>query len=373
VPVVQTRHGPAHECHTPRRRRLWELPEAAHELLLGLGFPPDTLRAHVAHALGRVKGCHYRLQGSDADVLFSAIRDLGQRNPLAEALQQRLDERHVLALQRWARLREPDALRAAWLQALASGEVAAALWALLTHRLGAELQADALVEARAWLLERARRSVVQAAQDASQHAALDAARAQAAGLQLRLQKQQADGAAALDTLRRELAAALGEAARLRAQPRQPAPPAPRMESETPPRPAAAVAATPAPPCAAPAPAPSATAAAALPVVQGRHVLCVGGVKRAVARYRAHVEHLGGRFVHHDGGAEDGVQRLQGHLQRADLVLCQAGCINHEAYQRIKHFCARSGKPCIYLPRPSLSHFERALQQLATPGQPRSPA
>jgi hypothetical protein len=55
-----------------------------------------------------------------------------------------------------------------------------------------------------------------------------------------------------------------------------------------------------------------------------------------------------------------VQGLDGQLQRADVVICQAGCINHEAYHRIKRHCDRTGTPCVYVQRPSLAHFDRAL-------------
>ncbi|MCY7316106.1 MAG: DUF2325 domain-containing protein [Rubrivivax sp.] len=95
-------------------------------------------------------------------------------------------------------------------------------------------------------------------------------------------------------------------------------------------------------------------------VHGRRVLCVGGIQHAVARYRGRIESLGGLFEHHDGGLEDSVQSLDGRLNRADLVICQAACINHQAYHRIKRHCERTGTPCIYLDRPSLSRLDRAL-------------
>jgi hypothetical protein len=94
-------------------------------------------------------------------------------------------------------------------------------------------------------------------------------------------------------------------------------------------------------------------------VQGRRVLCVGGIQHAVARYRGRIETLGGQFEHHDGGLEDSLQALEGRLSRADVVICQAACINHEAYHRVKRHCERTGKPCVYLDRPSLSRFDRA--------------
>jgi len=100
-------------------------------------------------------------------------------------------------------------------------------------------------------------------------------------------------------------------------------------------------------------------------MHGRHVLCVGGMRHAVARYRARIEGLGAHFEHHDGGLEHSVQVLDGRLRRAEVVICQAACINHEAYHRIKRHCERTGTPCVYLERPSLSRFDRALRDLAS--------
>jgi hypothetical protein len=97
-----------------------------------------------------------------------------------------------------------------------------------------------------------------------------------------------------------------------------------------------------------------------PAISGQRVLCVGGMPGAQRRYQALVEAGGGRFAWHDGGLEDKVQRLDQQLQGADLVVCQAGCLNHEAYRRIKGHCKRLGKPCVYLQRPSLSGFARSL-------------
>jgi Uncharacterized protein conserved in bacteria (DUF2325) len=108
---------------------------------------------------------------------------------------------------------------------------------------------------------------------------------------------------------------------------------------------------------------SATSTAASSPVQGRRVLCVGGIQHAVSRYRSRIETLGGRFEHHDGGIHDNAHVLEGRLARADLVICQAGCINHAAYHRIKQHCQRTGTPCLYLERASLSRFDRALQGL----------
>jgi hypothetical protein len=78
------------------------------------------------------------------------------------------------------------------------------------------------------------------------------------------------------------------------------------------------------------------------------------------RYRRLVETAGARFDFHDGGLEQGLHRLDRQLLAADLVVCQAGCLNHEAYRRVKGHCRRADKTCLFVERPSLAHFARTL-------------
>jgi hypothetical protein len=395
-----------------RRRRLWDLPTQAHELLLALSFTPEVLRREVARAVGQLRHARCVLQGRDVDVLYSAVHDMGTRNPLSELLHKRLDERHAAALLRWSGLRGTAAVQAAWhglrdATATAhtdSSGLAADLWAALTHPLGTELQADALYDARTWVFTQARRGLQQQAhlhtQQAAVQAQLLASQRVAQQAQERCVSQQHLNQSKIAELQGALAKALADAARWQASHMQllahqnitpkicALQPAALLASDLPAVPAlhvvpavhvarAAPVVTPRlierppaathPPdsralwCPQPQPHQPKTSQAALPpTVQGRHVLCVGGIRRAVMRYRARVEQLGARFAHHDGGAEDGVQGLDGQLQRADVVICQAGCINHEAYHRIKRHCDRTGTPCLYVQRPSLAHFDRAL-------------
>ena len=93
------------------------------------------------------------------------------------------------------------------------------------------------------------------------------------------------------------------------------------------------------------------------------VLCVGGRTAAVPLYRHIVEKEGGRFLHHDGGEEDSSARLDATLAGADLVICQTGCISHNAYWRVKDHCKRTGKPCVFVETPSTAGLKRALAQL----------
>ncbi len=80
-------------------------------------------------------------------------------------------------------------------------------------------------------------------------------------------------------------------------------------------------------------------------------------------YRQLIERTGGRFLHHDGGEEDAHARLDANLAAADLVICQTGCISHDAYWRVKEHCKRHGKRCVFVDKPSASSLQRALGQI----------
>jgi hypothetical protein len=93
------------------------------------------------------------------------------------------------------------------------------------------------------------------------------------------------------------------------------------------------------------------------------VLCVGGRPASVPIYRDLVEQTGGEFLHHDGGQEESVAQLESTLAAADLVICQTGCISHDAYWRVKNHCKRTGKPCVFVDTPSSAGLKRALVAL----------
>jgi hypothetical protein len=97
-------------------------------------------------------------------------------------------------------------------------------------------------------------------------------------------------------------------------------------------------------------------------LQQKNVLCVGGRSGNVASYRDLIERVGGHFAHHDGGMEDSQSLLDSSLAAADLVICQTGCISHNAYWRVKEFCKRTGKRCVFVENPSVSSLARGLEQ-----------
>ena len=368
----------------PRRRRLWQLPTQAHELLLALSFTPEWLRREAARTLGQIHKGQCILKGRDVDVLYSVVHDLTTRNPLAEAFQKHLDQRHAMAVQRLKKLHDAAALQAAWAAALDNGDMPAMLWALLTHPLGAQLETSVLYDARAWVFAHTRRSVVLAQAQLQAESRAANARKQADDLRGRLMAQERQATQTLSHAQAEIARLNGELVRVTsvvAVPSSPAAAARRVVASDgvrdgvrdevcdeigttlvkggPKAPSSLKPAPPPPPPVVTAAAPEKATSPPI-VVQGQRVLCVGGIQHAVARYRARVERLGGQFEHHDGGLEDSPQALEGRLSRADVVICQAACINHEAYHRVKRHCERTGKPCVYLDRPSLSRFDRSI-------------
>jgi hypothetical protein len=92
------------------------------------------------------------------------------------------------------------------------------------------------------------------------------------------------------------------------------------------------------------------------------VLCIGGRSKTVPVYRSIIESAGGKFSHHDGGMEHNVALLEPSMAAADLVICQTGCISHKSYFRVKEFCKRTGKQCVYVENPSASSLCRRLEE-----------
>lgn len=100
-------------------------------------------------------------------------------------------------------------------------------------------------------------------------------------------------------------------------------------------------------------------------LRDKTIVCVGGRSGSIASYRAFIEQIGGQFSHHDGGIEDNPRQLEHTLSSADLVVCQTGCVSHNAYWRVKDYCKRTGKQCVFVENPSISSLARSLSRLET--------
>lgn len=92
----------------------------------------------------------------------------------------------------------------------------------------------------------------------------------------------------------------------------------------------------------------------------KSVLCVGRDEPAALVAQQAIEEAGGYFLHHDGydGADEAT--LEASLTAADLVICQAACVSHDAYWRVQDHCKRTGKQCVLVSQPQAMHFVRSL-------------
>ena len=93
-------------------------------------------------------------------------------------------------------------------------------------------------------------------------------------------------------------------------------------------------------------------------VREKSVLYVGHVSGKAPGLA--IEQAGGRFLHHAGGDDgvDDVAALEASLVAADLVICQTGCVSHDAYWRVHDHCKRTGKQCVLVDQPQAMHFIR---------------
>lgn len=89
------------------------------------------------------------------------------------------------------------------------------------------------------------------------------------------------------------------------------------------------------------------------------VLCLGRDEPGADFARRMVEVAGGQFILHavaDRDQDDAA--LEASLVAADLVICQAGCVSHDAYWRVQDHCRRTGKECVLVDQPRVLDFLR---------------
>ncbi|RJG00244.1 DUF2325 domain-containing protein [Noviherbaspirillum sedimenti] len=389
--------GPGHDAAATtgsRRRRLWDLPQQCHCPVVGVCLPLETLSRLASKALGG------KAIASDYEVHVGAVAECVQRNRLSELMQNELDRRYARKIRDFRSAKNTQALQDMWVEAVRQSDVSGAFWAALTHprcdavlqetlcrdmhmiqhQAGASLRTDItrfnalqhengiLTRELAKAQERATRIIAEKSTEIA-HLTTQVFRVRAESIAkdsriafltedmavlkaslpdletiTRLQKKIEQMALRQSTvdeqnarLRQELASARKLLAAL-----------PNDTSEA----AKAVIAGHAEPC-------------IVPVhLHHKTVLCVGGRNGSIASYRDIIERVGGRFAHHDGGLEDSPNVLDANLAAADLVICQTGCISHNAYWKVKDFCKRNGKRCVFVENPSATSLMRGLQQIS---------
>jgi hypothetical protein len=380
-----------------RRRKLWELDPHDHCPVIGTCFELDEIRRLVRKANLDASGL------SEFELHRTVVSYCKERNRLSEILQRSLERRFALVVQRFSRASSAAGVLAAWQDSVRHGEVAGALWAALTHpgcdgdtahliygevhmlshQSGAGQRADLERLAELERLNSELRRELDALSEKSAERLADKS-AEVESLKLRLALTEAETCAKEALIARLMACERSESMRaeeedLRARAEAHARRAKAAEATV----AelglsiAALAEELAETRADLAAAEEAIAQSLAPEgcteeceavrLDGRCVLCVGGRPGLVELYRGLVERLGGRFQHHDGGIENNPRTLDAPLAGADAVVCQAGCISHITYGKLKEHCKRTGKPCVYLKRPSVSGFARGIRSIAQGG------
>lgn len=100
-------------------------------------------------------------------------------------------------------------------------------------------------------------------------------------------------------------------------------------------------------------------------IGGKCILYVGGRNSLIPRCREIVEQQGGGFIFHDGGIEQSTSRLSEVLSKVDIVMCPLDCISHDACRFVKKSCKRHQKKLILLKKSGVSSFKRGLDRINT--------
>ena len=393
-PLLSTRiietQGPLVQ-DTGGRRRIWELHNNFHCSVIGTCLTTGELR----HALGKLdiagieKETDHQLHGRA--VALSAKRDIGSK-----LLQKALDRRHRTVINHFSKARSSEEVAKLWDQAVRDGDIPGAYWAVLTHPetteavvkavfgevhmlshlVGAanradirmlreqELQINTLrekVRRQESLLREANRSrtlLMQDIQNARIELALQRDRLEEPpqiqthdALAIRLEQESSKVARLerrLEVVARELENEQRERnlAEDRLQQRS-------IDLEAAER----------------------AWSNAFPVLaageqrkrrdlDGMTLLYVGGRPGQVAQMRQIAELWNVELLHHDGGVDERVGRLEGYLARAERTLFPVDCVSHNAIAVIKRMAQQSGRTFTPLRSSGLTTFVVALQEIA---------
>jgi len=378
-----------------RRRKLWDLQAKFHCPVVGVCFEVSELRTLISRIM------HFPRETTDFMLHTTAVGACETRSRLSEVLQKYLERRFPLAVRRFSGARSAEGLRALWRESCKTGsDIPGALWAswthpacdaslaqeiyadihMIQHQVGSGTRADlaalqavqaenaelrkqlheARADAEAQGLERSREAQILVRQIADLRASLagkegmlatvtgqfDTLRQSLPELKARqsLARRASDAEARATALRASVAGLEGEVERLG-----------RLVQHAEETIAHLLAAD------------ASAAGQGHPVLDeppsdlaGKRILCVGGRSGSVDAYRRMVEQRGGSFLHHDGGLEENLNRIDAALAAADLVVCQAGCISHNAYWRVKEQCKRTGKPCVFVRGAGVTSFGRVV-------------
>jgi Uncharacterized protein conserved in bacteria (DUF2325) len=361
-----------------QRLALWEIEGGMQCSIVGTCLSDhDLIAAIQKHKLRVDRGAQ------SYDIHSYCVRAAGQSSPFSRTLTKLLDRRFAGAVRLMGRASTDEEMRALWERLRDSGQIAAGYWAVMSHahipdalKVGvfgevhmlshlngrdANQLALRLAEAErktADLETRLRRSE-QAKLDAL--AERDAARAALAAAPAPASPPARDlgppPKAADAPLRHKLAKCERALLSARVRARQAEETIARLTGNAPSplRPRLA--------------APRAETAAGLrrhgPLPQ--RVLYLGGRSGLVPHLREVASDRVAAFLHHDGGIEDSLHRIEEMIEHCDAVVCPVDCVSHGACRMAKAACQRLNKRFLPIASASRSGFERALEELARLG------
>ena len=93
---------------------------------------------------------------------------------------------------------------------------------------------------------------------------------------------------------------------------------------------------------------------------GLTMLYVGGRPGLIDQLKAVATRRGGTLISHDGGIEENLAALPGLVSRADAVFFPIDCISHAAVGQIKKYCRDGHKPFVPLRTASAASFISAI-------------
>lgn len=345
-----------------------------------------------------------RQRTTDLEIHHEAVKLAGAGGEGCKALQKALDERYALALRRFSAARGAQAVLGLWQDAVASGDIPPAYWAVMTHPeasvavrqaafgevhmlshlVGAANRADirrlmALEAENGALRDKLERQQERLQEMSARH---DAATRQTAELGDRLTQLAArePAHAELHALRETLAARADDAA-LQASRREAAEQRVLQEQD-----AARELRAQLEDALAQLKISRAEALAmehavlsadgngeqaqdrhpGLRLLQGKRIVYVGGRPGSNNTLKSLVESTGGQLVLHDGGIEDRKGLLAATVARADMVVFPVDCIDHDSMSTIKRVCDRHQVAYYPLRTASVASFVELASRVAMP-------
>lgn len=371
------------------RPRIWELAKSCHCVTLGTCLTLAELRK-TAKRLGLFHGIELM---TDYELHGAFVHVLSNRNRASSAVQKLLDANHAGAVRKASRCRSEEDLSAFWDREVAEGQIAGAFWAVMSH-----VHLDGALEVRVFG-EVHMMSHLCGASHRGDARARSQAEQQCTALARRLEQANAGHLEALGTRDREierltrlisgLEPFVREAATLRARVNEfeGGEETARLAEKAGDltrrldlamrrndRLAAEVDALAGRLAAAEARvsdlsdrlADGSTCSARACAdecpfnLEGRCIAYIGGRPRTVSRMRDLVERCRGSLIHHDGGAEQSAETLDGVLIRADVVMFPVDCVSHTAVEKLKTVCGRMNKTYLPLSSASYSSFASEL-------------